>query len=104
MCDLNWCAKDVREDPSNADLVRACEGLAEKGEKFFKEMEEEFKSQDKIRGIAKSTLPTIEKINFMRLENTKIEMYQVCELLGIKSSIYYRHLRTLKERSTLFSA
>ena len=71
---------------------------------FFKEMEEEFKSQDKIRGIAKSTLPTIEKINFMRLENPKIEMYQVCELLGIKSRMYFRHLEKLKKRGTLFSA
>ena len=71
---------------------------------FFKEMEEEFKSQDKIRGIAKSTLPTIEKINFMRLENPHISKYQVCELLDIKASIYYRYLRTLKQRGTLLSA
>ena len=40
----------------------------------------------------------------MRLENPKIEMYQVCELLGIKSRMYFRHLEKLKQRGTLFSA
>lgn len=71
---------------------------------FFEQIQKDFKSQDKIRKISKSTLPTIEKINFMRLENPNISKHQICELLDIKASIYYRHLRTLKQRGTLFSA
>lgn len=72
--------------------------------KYFEEMEEHFKSQDKIRKMAKSTLPTIEKINFIRLENPNISKHQICDLLDIKASMYYRHLRKLKQRGTLFSA
>jgi len=71
---------------------------------FFKEMKEHVKSQEKIHKIAKSTLPTIEKINFIRLENPNISKHQICELLDIKASMYYRHLRKLKQRGTLFSA
>ena len=40
----------------------------------------------------------------MRLENPNIGKYQVCELLDIKDSIYYRYLRTFKQRGTLLSA
>ena len=71
---------------------------------FFINVGEYHKTEEKIRKIAKSSLPTIEKINFMRLENPNIGKYQVCELLDIKDSIYYRHLRTLKKRGTLLSA
>ena len=71
---------------------------------FFKQIQEHFKSQDKIRKIAKSRIPTIEKINIIRLENPNTSKQQMCELLKIKASIYYRHLRTLKRRGTLFSA
>ena len=67
-------------------------------------MKEHVKSQEKIHKIAKSTLPTIEKINFIRLENPNISKHQICELLDIKASMYYRHLRKLKQRGTLFSA
>jgi len=72
--------------------------------KYFEEMEEHIKSQEKIHKTAKSTLPTIEKINFIRLENPNISKHQICELLDIKASMYYRHLRKLKQRGTLFSA
>jgi hypothetical protein len=71
---------------------------------FFINVGEYHKTEEKIRKIAKSSLPTIEKINFMRLENPNIGKYQVCELLDIKDSIYYRYLRTLKQRGTLLSA
>lgn len=71
---------------------------------FFIDMGTHFKSQEKIRKTANSSLPTIEKINFIRLENPNTTKHQVCELLGIKPSIYYRHLRTLKSRGTLLSA
>ena len=71
---------------------------------FFSEMKKHVKSQEKIYKIAKSRMPTIEKINFIRLENPNISKHQICELLDIKASIYYRHLRTLKQRGTLFSA
>ena len=71
---------------------------------FFNEMKKHVKSQEKIYKIAKSRMPTIEKINFRRLENPNISKHQICELLDIKASIYYRHLRTLKQRGTLFSA
>ena len=71
---------------------------------FFINVGEYHKTEEKIRKIAKSSLPTIEKINFMRLENPHISKYQVCELLDIKASIYYRYLRTLKQRGTLLSA
>ena len=71
---------------------------------FFNEMKKHVKSQEKIYKIAKSRMPTIEKINFIRLENPNISKHQICELLDIKASIYYRHLRTLKQRGTLFSA
>lgn len=73
-------------------------------QEFFINVGEYHKTEEKIRKIAKSSLPTIEKINFMRLENPNIGRYQVCELLDIKDSIYYRHLRTLKQRGTLLSA
>ena len=71
---------------------------------FFSEMKKHVKSQEKIYKITKSRMPTIEKINFIRLENPNISKHQICELLDIKASIYYRHLRTLKQRGTLFSA
>ena len=71
---------------------------------FFINVGKYHKTEEKIRKIAKSSLPTIEKINFMRLENPNIGKYQVCELLDIKDSIYYRYLRTLKQRGTLLSA
>ena len=71
---------------------------------FFSEMKKHIISQEKIYKIAKSRMPTIEKINFIRLENPNISKHQICELLDIKASIYYRHLRTLKQRGTLFSA
>ena len=71
---------------------------------LFSEMKKHVKSQEKIYKIAKSRMPTIEKINFIRLENPNISKHQICELLDIKASIYYRHLRTLKQRGTLFSA
>jgi hypothetical protein len=71
---------------------------------FFKEMKEHVKSQEKIYKMAKSTLPTIEKINFIRLENPYTTKEQMCELLGIKKRMYYRHLKNLKKRGTLFSA
>ena len=67
-------------------------------------MKEHVKSQEKIYKMAKSTLPTIEKINFIRLESPYITKEQICELLDIKASMYYRHLRKLKQRGTLFSA
>ena len=70
---------------------------------FFSEMKKHVKSQEKIHKIAKSRMPTIEKINFIRLENPNISKHQICELLDIKASIYYRHLRALKQRGTLFS-
>ena len=75
-----------------------------KRKNFFSEMKKHVKSQEKIYKIAKSRMPTIEKINFIRLENPNISKHQICELLDIKASIYYRHLRTLKQRGTLFSA
>ena len=71
---------------------------------FFSEMKKHVKSQEKIYKITKSRMPTIEKINFIRLENPNISKHQICELLDIKASIYYRHLRALKQRGTLFSA
>ena len=49
-------------------------------------------------------LNDIEKINFIRLENPHTTKEQICELLDIKASMYYRHLRKLKQRGTLFSA
>ena len=69
---------------------------------FLNEMKEHVKSQEKIYKMAKSTLPTIEKINFIRLENPYITKEQICELLGIKKRMYYRHLKKLKKRGTLF--
>lgn len=51
-------------------------------------MKEHVKSQEKIYKMAKSTLPTIEKINFIRLENLYITKEQICELLGIKKRMY----------------
>ena len=67
-------------------------------------MKEHVKSQEKIYKMAKSTLPTIEKINFIRLENPYITKEQICELLGIKKRMYYRDLKNPKKRDTLFSA
>ena len=60
--------------------------------------------QEKTIKTANSTLPTIEKINHIKLIKEDISIEELERLLDIKRSIIYRHIRTLKRRGTLFSA
>ena len=60
--------------------------------------------QEKIFKITKSSLPTIEKINHIRLVNKGITVNELSNLLNLKSSIVYRHIRKLESRGTLLCA
>lgn len=60
--------------------------------------------QEKIYKITKSSLPTLEKINHIRLVSKGITADELSKLLSLKNSIIYRHIRTLKERGTLLCA
>ena len=70
----------------------------------YKELERILYIQEETHKTASSSLPTIEKINHIRLVNKGITADELSKLLNLKNSIVYRHIRTLKERGTLLCA
>ena len=70
----------------------------------YKELERMLYIQEKTTKTVNSVLPTIEKINHIKLINEGISAEELSSLLKVKKSIIYRHIRTLKSRGTLFSA
>ena len=72
--------------------------------KSYKELERMLYIQEKTTKTVNSVLPTIEKINHIKLINEGISAEKLSSLLKVKKSIIYRHIRTLKSRGTLFSA
>ena len=70
----------------------------------YKDLERILDVQVKIYKIVNSGMPTIERINHIRLVNEDITVSELSNLLDVKSSIIYRHLRTLKDRGTLLCA
>ena len=70
----------------------------------FKDLERILDVQVKTYKIVNSGMPTIERINHIRLVNEDITVSELSNLLDVKSSIIYRHFRTLKNRGTLLCA
>ena len=70
----------------------------------YKDLERILDVQVKTYKIVNSGMPTIERINHVRLVNEDITVSELSNLLDVKSSIIYRHLRTLKDRGTLLCA
>mgnify|MGYP001037910393 FL=1 len=70
----------------------------------YKELERMLDVQVKTHRIVNSGMPTIERINHIRLINEEITTSELSNLLDVKLSIIYRHLRTLKSRGTLLCA
>lgn len=70
----------------------------------YKEIERILYIQEKTLKIANSRLPTIEKINHIRLVNKGITADELSNLLNLTKSIVYRHIRKLEERGSLLCA
>ena len=70
----------------------------------YKDLERILDVQVKTYKIVNSGMPTIERINHIRLVNEDITVSELSNLLDVKSSIIYRHFRTLKTRGTLLCA
>ena len=70
----------------------------------YKDLERILDVQVKTHKIVNSGMPTIERINHIRLVNEGVTASELSNLLDVKSSIIYRHLRTLKDRGTLLCA
>ena len=70
----------------------------------YKDLERILDVQVKTHKIVNSGMPTIERINHIRLVNEDITVSELSNLLDVKSSIIYRRFRTLKNRGTLLCA
>ena len=70
----------------------------------YKQLIKMLDTQEKITKTVNSVLPTIEKINHIKLIKENISAGELSSLLKVKKSIVYRHIRTLKRRGTLCSA
>ena len=70
----------------------------------YKDLERILDVQVKTYKIVNSGMPTIERINHISLVNEDITVSELSNLLDVKSSIIYRHFRTLKNRGTLLCA
>ena len=70
----------------------------------YKQLIKMLDTQVKIIKTVNSVLPTIEKINHIRLIKEGISAAELSSLLNVKMSIVYRHIRNLKRRGTLCSA
>jgi hypothetical protein len=70
----------------------------------YKHIERMLDIQEKTYSIAHSNLPTIEKINHIRLINEDISVDELSSILKVNNRIIYRHIRTLKSRGTLLCA
>ena len=67
----------------------------------YKHIDRMLDVQEKTYCIAHSNLPTIEKINHIRLVNKDVSVDKLSSILKLNKSIIYRHIRTLKSRGTL---
>ena len=70
----------------------------------YKYIEKMLDIQEKTYNMAHSNLPTIEKINHIRLINEDISVDELSSILKVNNRIIYRHIRTLKSRGTLLCA
>ena len=70
----------------------------------YKYIERMLDIQEKTYNMAHSNLPTIEKINHIRLINKDVSVDKLSSILKLNKSIIYRHIRTLKSRGTLLCA
>ena len=70
----------------------------------YKHIERMLDVQEKTYNMAHSNLPTIEKINHIRLINKDVSVDKLSSILKLNKSIIYRHIRTLKSRGTLLCA
>ena len=70
----------------------------------YKYIERLLDVQEKTYSIVHSNLPTIEKINHIRLINEDISVDELSSILKVNNRIIYRHIRTLKSRGTLLCA
>ena len=70
----------------------------------YKYIERLLDVQEKTYSIVHSNLPTIEKINHIRLINKDISVDELSGILKVKKRIIYRHNKTLKSRGTLLCA
>ena len=70
----------------------------------YKHIERMLDVQEKTYSMAHSNLPTIEKINHIRLINKDVSVDELSSILKLNKSIIYRHIRTLKSRGTLLCA
>tara|TARA_B100001094_G_scaffold28707_1_gene24011 strand:+ start:188 stop:643 length:456 start_codon:yes stop_codon:yes gene_type:complete len=70
----------------------------------YKYIERMLDVQEKTYSMVHSNLPTIEKINHIRLINKDVSVDELSSILKLNKSIIYRHIRTLKSRGTLLCA
>ena len=69
--------------------------------KSYKELERMLYIQEKTTKTVNSVLPTIEKINHIKLINEGISAEELSSLLKVKKSIIYRHYNSLNVLAAL---
>ena len=70
----------------------------------YKELEDILHTQEQTHKILNSEMPTIEKINHLRLVNNEVSATELSNMLDVSSSMIYRHIRNLEERGSLLCA
>tara|TARA_R110000796_G_scaffold251626_1_gene383519 strand:- start:66 stop:521 length:456 start_codon:yes stop_codon:yes gene_type:complete len=70
----------------------------------YKELETILHTQEQTHKILNSKMPTIEKINHLRLVNNEVSATELSNMLDVSSSMIYRHIRNLEERGSLLCA
>lgn len=70
----------------------------------YKELETILHTQEQTHKILNSEMPTIEKINHLRLVNNEVSATELSKMLEVSSSMIYRHIRNLEERGSLLCA
>ena len=70
----------------------------------YKELETILHTQEQTHKILNSEMPTIEKINHLRLVNNEVSATELSKMLDVSSSMIYRHIRNLEERGSLLCA
>ena len=70
----------------------------------YKELETILRTQEQTHKILNSEMPTIEKINHLRLVNNEVSATELSNMLDVSSSMIYRHIRNLEERGSLLCA
>ena len=70
----------------------------------YKELETILHTQEQTHKKLNSEMPTIEKINHLRLVNNEVSATELSNMLDVSSSMIYRHIRNLEERGSLLCA